>query len=331
MHDQGLQPTLVNDRAPELSFIIPALNEAQHIVGTLASIAEHAAGYRHEVIVVDNGSTDETVKLAQAAGGKVLSLPHATIAAMRNHGAWQAQGQVLVFLDADTSLTVEWAQYVPVSLAGLETGQPVITGSHCSPPKECSWIERHWFSRPAGERSVSYLGSAHMLLQRELFLQLGGFDEGLETGEDYELCQRAKAAGAAIIDNPQLQVLHHDYPRTLRGFIRREAWHGRGDLRSLRSFLQSKVALAAAMFLFSHLLIVASFFLPGGIGLLGLGLAFLAFLITTSTLRKYRHASWRSRLINAGLFYAYYWGRSVSFLHLLQQRPSRVPVHYWVS
>lgn len=331
MHDQGQQPATVPDPAVDLSFIIPALNEADYIVGTLSSLKQQVTAYSHEVIVVDNGSSDTTAELAQQNGATVLLLPGATIAAVRNHGARQARGRVLVFLDADTSLTDDWGRHLPAALAALGSGQPLITGSHCVPPEPCSWVERHWFRRPEAGQEVAYLGTAHMLLQRELFWQLGGFDEGLETGEDYEFCHRARSAGAAIVDKPQLRVLHHAYPRTLREFIRREAWHGRGDLRSLRSFLQSKVALASAAFLVAHLLIIIGLIRPGGTSPLGLGLGLLAFLITASTLRKYRNAPWRSRCINAGLFYAYYMGRSASLLQLFQKRPSRLPLQHWVS
>lgn len=330
MHDPGQQPPLA-DVAPELSFIIPALNEAEHIAGTLASIAKQAAAYSHEIIVVDNGSTDATVKLAQEAGARVLMLPSATIAAVRNQGARHASGRVLVFLDADTSLADGWGQHLPETLALLTTDEPMITGSYCSPPEPCGWIERHWFRRPAEEKDVAYLGSAHLMLSREWFLRIGGFDEGLETGEDYEFCQRVRAMKGKVVNRPQLRVVHHDYPRTLLRFIRREAWHGRGDLRSLRSFLQSKVALAATVFLFAHVLIVVGLFSPGVNIPLGSGLALLAFLLTASTLHKYRHAPWRSRLINGGLFYAYYLGRAGSLLHLLQKRPVREPMQHWVS
>jgi GT2 family glycosyltransferase len=172
------------------------------------------------------------------------------------------------------------------------------------------------------EQDVSHLGTGHLLLRRELFLQLGGFAESLETGEDYEFCQRARAAGAVILNDPKLRVVHHDFPQTLRQFVRREAWHGGGDLQSLRSLLQSKVAMGAMVFLLAHALIFTGLLQP--VAAL-LGALLLGALLAASTWKKYRHAPWRSRLINGGLFYAYYLGRSLSFLRLLPRRPARAP------
>lgn len=308
-----------------LSFVIPALNEAAHIGRTIASIRRHAGKYSYEIIVVDNGSTDETVRLAQQAGARVLSLPVGTIAAVRNHGVRHASGQVLVLLDADASLTSAWEQQLPASLSQLTGATLSITGSHCSPPDHCSWIERYWFHEFATERDVSHLGSGHMLLTRELFLQLGGFDESFETGEDYEFCMRARALGAKLINEPRLRVIHHDFPRTLQRFVRREAWHGRGDLQSMQTFLQSKVALGTVVFLLAHLLVLVGLLLPGGAAVSGFGLLLLAALLVASVWRKFRHAGWRSRLVNTGLFYAYYLGRSAALLQQFRWRRARTP------
>lgn len=318
------QPSSPADEAlaPDLSFIIPALNEACNISRTLESIRQQAVAYSHQVIVVDNGSIDATVPLAREAGATVLLQPAGTIAAVRNAGAGHAQGRVLIFLDADVSLTDAWRQNLPACLSALDGAAPVVTGSHCSPPDHCGWIERHWFGETAVEQNVSHLGTGHMLLRRDIFLRLGGFNEDMETGEDYEFCQRARAAGAQILNNPQLRVIHHDFPRSLRQFIRREAWHGRGDLRSPSGFLQSKVALGATVFLIAHVLLFVGV-LARPIAALA-GLLLLLLLLAASTWKKYRHAPWRSRLINGGLFYAYYLGRSASFLFVAQKRSQRI-------
>lgn len=308
--------------APDLSFIIPALNEARNISRTLESIRQQAAAYSHQVIVVDNGSIDATAQLAREAGATVLLQPASTIATARNVGADHAQGRILIFLDADVSLTDAWRQNLPACLSTLDGAAPVVTGSHCSPPDHCGWIERHWFGETAVEQNVSHLGTGHMLLRRDFFLRLGGFNGGMETGEDYEFCQRARAAGARIFNDSQLRVIHHDFPRSLRQFIRREAWHGRGDLRSPASFLQSKVALGATVFLVAHALLFVGM-LAYPIAALA-GLLLLLLLLAASTWKKYRHASWRSRLINGGLFYAYYLGRSASFLYAVEKRAEGV-------
>lgn len=311
-----------DDTLPLLSFVLPAYNEAANIGRTLASIRRFAPPYRYEIIVVDNGSSDDTAALAQRGGARVLSCPDGTIAAVRNLGAAQARGHVLVFLDADVTLTADWQAHLPAALQLLAGEQPAITGSHCGPPDDGGWIERHWFREFARETESTHLGSGHLLIARELFERLGGFDQALETGEDYEFCQRARQAGAIIVNDPALRVVHHDFPKTLGAFVRREAWHGRGDLRSWRSFLRSKVAVGAALFVLAHLLLLLGVVLSGG-GYVGAGLLLLIALLLASTWRKYRHAPWLARAVNTGLFYFYYLGRSLSFLTLLQRRAGR--------
>ena len=89
-----------------ISFIIPAHNEEQLLGITLASInrSASAAGESFEVIVVDDASTDRTAVIAMEHAARVLSVQHRQIAATRNTGARAARGEVLFFIDADTSV-----------------------------------------------------------------------------------------------------------------------------------------------------------------------------------------------------------------------------------
>lgn len=96
--------------AQRLSLVVPALNEAAGIAACLRRLSPlRARG--HEVIVVDGGSTDETMQLAQPLADRVLAAPRGRAAQM-NAGARAASGDALLFLHADTELPAQAAEAV---------------------------------------------------------------------------------------------------------------------------------------------------------------------------------------------------------------------------
>lgn len=86
------------------SFIIPAWNEAELIGATVDAIhsCARSLGEPYELIVADDGSTDETAQVAGQHGARVVTVAHRQIAATRNSGAKAASGEYLIFVDADT-------------------------------------------------------------------------------------------------------------------------------------------------------------------------------------------------------------------------------------
>ncbi|MCK4589819.1 MAG: glycosyltransferase [Nanoarchaeota archaeon] len=90
----------------KFSIIIPARNEAGYLARTLKSI-ENQDYPDYETIVVANGCEDNTVEIASKYADKVFSLKEAGVSKARNYGARKAKGEVLVFLDADTELSID--------------------------------------------------------------------------------------------------------------------------------------------------------------------------------------------------------------------------------
>src|SRR5947207_10528077 len=90
-----------------LSFIIPAYNEEFDLGRIIAAIrdAANCGGHPSEIIVVDDGSTDATARLAEAEGAALVQIYRRQIAAARNAGARAAHGEVLFFVDADTRIS----------------------------------------------------------------------------------------------------------------------------------------------------------------------------------------------------------------------------------
>lgn len=229
-----------------LSFIIPALNEETHIGGVLDSIRENIDGrFPYEVIVVDNGSSDRTVEIAQRMGAICLHAPGYSISSLRNLGALKASYDIFVFLDGDVYLGKDWGERIGPVMERLLRQPHIITGSFYGISEENNWIERIWFAPRVSLKEVNYINGGHLIILRSLFSKVEGFNAGLRTGEDYEFCSRAKRRGALIENNPELKVIHAGYPKSIKRFFARERWHGSGDYRSLKTLLSSKPALVS--------------------------------------------------------------------------------------
>jgi glycosyltransferase involved in cell wall biosynthesis len=303
----------------EISFIIPALNEEMNIGATIRSVqqAVFPLNKSFEVILVDNGSSDQTREIAASLGARVLIQHGGTIASLRNLGAAHASGTILIFLDADVTLTDTWSENFDATYQLLlNHNSKLITGSHCTPPESNNYLLKYWFASLATDPRNTHLGSAHLILRKSSFEEVGGFDARLKTGEDFELCERATRHGYKIINNPLLKVTHHDFPDTLHKFIKREVWHGMGDVDSVRTAIKSKVVCGSILFFSAHLAILLGTLLHNAT--LGLaGIFILALLLSLSSVIKNKHAGIRKIIANTGIFYFYYWGRTFSIIKKL--------------
>lgn len=242
------------------SVVIPCKNERHFIGITLKALqAERESfGLIEEVIVVDNGSTDDSVAIAESMGATVLHC-QGTISAVRNLGASRAKGDYLAFIDADIEVRHGWSQQLESIFTQLgEQAGSSLVGYPCDVPEHPSWIEAVWFSSLVGRKSIQYIGAANLAVSKLLFDQLGGFDESLFTGEDVEFCARARSQGKAVILDPRLQVVHHGYPKSLRGFYGRERWHGVASQKRGGGVLGSKAGwLALAGLLYPPVFVIA--------------------------------------------------------------------------
>ncbi|GKT10887.1 glycosyltransferase family 2 protein [Desulforhabdus sp. TSK] len=216
------------------SIIIPAKNEAANIRRCLESISSVAwPPNDFEVLVIDNGSSDHTVEIAKSLGATVFIRPNDTIAGLRNFGAAQSQGKVLVFLDADCTVFPSWLQE---AARYLHRQDVVCLGSPPIIPSHSTWVQRAWFlvRQKKGTEETSWLESMNMFVQRESFLHLGGFNTDLVTCEDYDLSLRLKTLGKVISDD-RIVAVHHGEAASVSHFFRKEFWRAQSNFKSLRS------------------------------------------------------------------------------------------------
>jgi rSAM/selenodomain-associated transferase 2 len=173
-----------------LSIVIPVLDEAAGITATLQALAPlRARG--HEVIVVDGGSRDGTPALAAPLADTVLASARGRARQM-NAGAAVAQGEVLLFLHADTTLPPQADAAVARALAasGADWGRfdVRISGRSALFPVIAAFMNTR--SRLSGIAT----GDQALFVRTALFRQLGGFAE-LPLMEDIELTRRLRAHG----------------------------------------------------------------------------------------------------------------------------------------
>jgi glycosyltransferase involved in cell wall biosynthesis len=213
-----------------VTVVIPTRNEERVLGKCLESLANNVLPKTEfEVIVVDNGSQDHTMEVAKSFEPKlsirVLSLSGVHISALRNHGAAMARGELFAFLDADCLAPADWLLNASRILQDVHSG---IVGAHYQIPNDSTWVGRIWSEDRSAEKigAVSYVPAGDLLLRREVFAKIGGFEESIQTNEDLELCQRALAAGFTVKSFPELRVVHLGTPRTLLGFYRKQRWHG---------------------------------------------------------------------------------------------------------
>lgn len=227
---------------PEITFVIPVRNAAASLGPCLASIAGACVAARCEVVVVDNGSTDESADIARTAGARVLHLPGLRVGALRNAGARAASGRVLAFVDADHEIAPDWVTACTEALREPSVGA---AGFACDAPTPSTWVQRMYDllrAHPNARVDVRWLGAGNMAVRREVFEHVGGFDGRLEACEDVALCEALAAAGFRLRAEPRMRSIHHGDPPTLRALFRGELWRGRDNLRvSLQGSWRSKI------------------------------------------------------------------------------------------
>ncbi|TWU01277.1 glycosyltransferase [Stieleria varia] len=242
-----------------VSVVIPTLNEAEYLPQCLRSLSEHGGDAVTEIFVVDAGSSDDTVAIAEAANATVLKKEKDTIAGQRNLGAAIATGDLLAFLDADCTINPGWAENAVRHFADphvVSAGAPPDI-----PDNNTTWVQQAWSflkrkSQPR-QMDVSWLASANVWVRKSSFDQIGGFDANLETCEDADLGFRLNRLGRTISD-PGISVQHHREPRTLTHFYKKEVWHGK---HSYDGLLKGRLTLAEIPSLVTPFLFVGSFVL----------------------------------------------------------------------
>lgn len=245
-----------------VSIIIPAFNEARMIGKCLDSLTRlDFPRDQFEVILVDNGSEDATVQIAQSFADRlnltILEKYAVKISALRNLGANSARGEILAFLDADCLPPSTWLTDI-LALASID-GAGVV-GAHYVLPEDSTWVGRTWhvYQEAPKAGDVSHVPAGDLVMRREDFQRVRGFDESIQTNEDYELCDRVRKAGMPVRAFPKIGVVHLGTAQSLKVFYRKQRWHGTHVVKVfMRDVLHSDNKKAVLFAVYTFICVIA--------------------------------------------------------------------------
>ncbi|WP_045758300.1 glycosyltransferase [Xanthomonas albilineans] len=214
---------------PVASIVIPVYNHVAHTLACLRALATHPPSVPCEILVVDDGSRDETAQwLVQLPGLRYhVRERNGGFIATCNDGAARAQGRYLVFLNNDTVPQPGWLDalletFAQIPQAGLVSAQLLYPDGRLQDAGGVVFADGSAWSygrfespedpRYAYLRDVDYGSGAALTIERTLFLELGGFDTRYMPAyyEDTDLAFAVRASGRRTLVQPASQVVHDE-------------------------------------------------------------------------------------------------------------------------
>jgi len=287
--------------------IVPAYNAAPTIrccIGALGNQSVPRDDY--EIIVVDDGSTDETAEIVRSLGVRYVSQANCGPASARNLGVAHARGEILLFTDADCEPMHDWIEAMSKNLL-----DPEIVGAkgvYRTQQKElvARFVQLEYeekYDKMRKERYIDFIDTYSAAYRKNAFTANGGFDPTFPkaSGEDVEFSFRLARKGYRMVFAPQAIVNHH-HVDNLKGYLRRKYYVGYWRVLMYRrhpgkmladshtpQMLKIQVGLAPIMVLTLAAALFQPVFLPVTIG--------LAILFLLTTLGFCRQAIRKDRLV----------------------------------
>lgn len=205
---------------PLVSIIIPTKNEEKNIVRSLKSLK--AQTYPNlEIVLVDNHSTDKTLKLARPYVTKtIISGPERS--SQRNIGAKKAKGEWLLFIDADMESSRGLVSEC-VELTRKSKSKAVVVANEEAKGYDF-WGKALALERKTYRYSPTFVTAARFF-PKDDFLKLGGYDKQLISGEDWDLTQRFKDEGYPIFMTQKSYLRHHEAKTSLHELLKKEVFY----------------------------------------------------------------------------------------------------------
>lgn len=188
-----------------ISIIVPALNEEEQIAATLRSLASQSLEKEsYEIVVVDGGSDDGTVEIAEEYADRVIFQTHPGIGGARRDGAEVASGRIIVFTDADTAFPRGWLDVISQNLERHEASTgPVIFQDRDLRTEILKAVRSSYKLLKAF--NFCYMIGSNMAMRRETYRRTGGHRD-ISLLDDYDLSVKLFKIGADTVYDPHQAV-----------------------------------------------------------------------------------------------------------------------------
>lgn len=287
---------------PRYSVIVPAYNAERTIGACVTALRAQQFDQPYEIIVIDDGSTDETAAVAQAAGATVITTPNGRPAAARNVGIRATSGEIICCTDADCIPHPDWLRQITFPLADPDI--IACKGSYATRQTElvARFVQLEYqdkYDLLRAEEYIDFIDTYSAAYRREALLECGGFDERFDYLEDQELSFRLAAKGYKMVFQPEA-VVDHLHSATPGAYLRKKQIIGYWKAQVVRRFPKRavkdshtpqvmKVQMALSMLLVGltllglagTALLPARWGISGWFGLLLAGIVALIFMTTT--------------------------------------------------
>ena len=219
------EPT--SSEVPFVSVIVPARDASNTLPECLLALrAQSYPRDAYEVIVVDDGSADETARVAEQFWAQVVSIPPSGPGAARNRGVEAARGGLVLFTDADCAPGPQWIRELVIAVAP----EDVVAAKGTYRSEQKSWtaqfVQAEYESRyrlVRERRTIDFIDTYSVAFDRKAFEAAGGFDESFTCPcvEDQEFGFRLAQSGARMVFAPRAVVAHY-HAETPRAYTRKK-------------------------------------------------------------------------------------------------------------
>jgi glycosyltransferase involved in cell wall biosynthesis len=218
---------------PSMSVVVCAYNAGE----TLDECLRHVCALDYpglEVIVVDDGSTDDTAEIARRYPRvRLLEIEHAGLSVARNAGLQAARCEIVAYLDSDAYPSPEWPYYLALGLdsrtVGGDGGPNVPPLDDCSSAQQVARAPGGPIHVLVGDDRAEHVPGCNMAFWKQVLEEVGGFDPVYTAaGDDVDLCWKVGERGWEIGFHPAALVWHHPRPG-VRRYLRQQKTYGRAE------------------------------------------------------------------------------------------------------